>query len=167
MTKTKDCTETIKSIQNCIGKTVLGVARVQTYLNDQEDEDGVGDLEIKFVDNSFLSLTGKGDAETIKADNKKLTEPKSFNVSETEIISWRRVELNEEESWKKIIGQTLHSVEIELKKYRNIGDQITACSMQFNTDFVTFYETNSDMNKFFVNKALPKVEGQKRIEIIK
>ncbi len=167
MTKTEDCIETIKSIQNCIGKTVMEIARVQTYLNDQEDEDGFGDLEIKFVDNLYLSLVGNGDAETIKADNKKVTEPKSFNVSERDIISWRRVILNEEESWQKIIGQTLYSVEIELKKYRNIGDQITACSMHFNTDFVTFYETNSDSNKFFVNKTLPKVKGQKRIEIIK
>jgi hypothetical protein len=93
MTSKIEYSQTIKSIKNCIGKRVSDVARIQYYFNDQEDSDGFGNLEITFADNSFLTLKGVGDAESIMADNKKGEVYETFNVTDKDIISWRRLDL--------------------------------------------------------------------------
>ena len=78
---------TIRAIRSCIGKTVSDIARVQCYFNDHEDEDGFGDLEIKFSDDSYLTLLGIGDAESIKAVNRKAKIPEPFNVADNDVCS--------------------------------------------------------------------------------
>jgi hypothetical protein len=167
MTVTRDYTSTIRAIRNCVGKTVSDVARVQYYFNDQEDNDGFGDLEITFDDNFHLTLTGIGDAESIKADNKKAEIYNTYNVTENDVASWKRLDLKDDKDWKNIIGQTLQTAEVEWNTYQDIDDRIVACVLHFDTDFVTFFETNSDTNKFYVNKPLPAVNSQTKIENIK
>jgi|GEM_PF-3176316 hypothetical protein len=167
MTEKRDHISTISAIRNCVGKTVSDVARVQYYFNDQEDNDGFGDLEITFDDKSHLTLTGIGDAESIKADNKKAEIYKTYNVTENDVASWKRLDLKDDKNWKNIIGQTLQTAEVEWNIYQDIDDRIVACVLHFDTDFVTFFETNSDTNKFYVNKPLPLVNRQTKIENIK
>jgi hypothetical protein len=90
---TKDYLATIKAIKNCIGKTVSDIARVQYYYNDQEDQDGFGDLEITFSDSSHLTLKGF-DADSIKGENILAEIPKTFKVSDNDIASWKRIDMN-------------------------------------------------------------------------
>lgn len=166
MKLTRDYPATIKAIKNCIGKTVSDVARVQYYFNDQEDDDGFGDLEITFDDNSFLTLTGIGDAESIKVNNKKAEIHKTYNVTDNDVASWKRLDLKNDQDWKKIIGQTLQTAEAEWFPYPDIDDRLVACVLHFENDFVSFYETGSDANKFYVNHPLPSVDRKTRIEKI-
>lgn len=167
MTITRDHPATINAITNCISKTVSDVARVQYYFNDKEDDDGLGNLEITFSDNSYLTLTGTGDAESIKAYNNNAIIYETFNVTENDVASWKRLDLKNEQDWKKLIGQKLQTAEVEWNIYQDIDNRIVACVMHFDTDFVTFYETGSDACKFYVNKTLPAVDRQTRVEIIK
>lgn len=167
MTITRDHSATIKAIKDCIGKTVSGVARVKYYFNEQEDDDGFGNLEITFSDNSYLTLMGLGDAESIQADNNKAIIYETYNVTDNDVASWKRIDLKSDLDWKQIIGQKLHTAELEWNIYNEIENRVTACVLHFDTDFVTFYETSSDANKFYVNKKLPVVSGQTKIEIIK
>jgi hypothetical protein len=162
----KDHQGTFNAIKTCLGKTVCGIGRIQSYFNGNENEDGFGDLEIRFEDNSFLTLTGMGDADSIKAVNESAIIPEPFRVNENQFIFWKRIDLKSEWDWMKIIGQKLHNAEVEWNIYTNIENNITACVLYFDSDFVTFYETGSDANKFFVNKKLPEVEVQTRREII-
>ncbi len=167
MTITRDHTATIKAIRNCIGKTVSGVTRVQYYFNDQEDEDGLGDLEITFSDNFYLTLMGLGDAESIQADNNNAIIYETFNVTENDVASWKRLDLTSEQDWKKLIGQKLKTAEVEWNLHQDNDNRIVACILHFDSDFVTFYETGSDANKFYVNETLSVVDRQTKIEIIK
>ena len=75
----RDYPATIRAINNCFGKIVSDITRVQSYFNNEEDTDGFGDLEFKFMDNSYLTLTGLGDAESIVAYNDKIKIPKPYN----------------------------------------------------------------------------------------
>lgn len=165
MTITRNYSATIEAITNCIGKTVLDVARVQYYFNNQES-DGFGNLEITFSDNSYLTLMGLGDAESIQADNKKAEIYQTFNVTDNHIASWKRLRLNEDLNWKKIIGQTLKTAEVEWLSYQNVEDKLIACVLYFDIDYFIFYETGSDSNKFYVNQSLPLLNRQKRTEKI-
>lgn len=167
MTTSRDYSATIKAISNVIGKTVSDVARVQYYFNNLEDDDGFGNLEITFSDNSYLTLMGFGDAESIKAQNHKAIIYETFNVNENDVASWKRIDLKNVQDWKKLIGQKLQNAEVEWNLYKDNDNRIVACVLRFNTDFVTFYETGSDTNKFYVNKTLPTADRQTRIERIK
>jgi hypothetical protein len=167
MTSKIEYSQTINSIKNCIGKRVSDVARIQYYFNDEEDSDGFGNLEITFADNSFLTLKGVGDAESIMADNKKAEVYEAFNVTDTDIASWKRLDLKGHKEWQKIIGQTLENVELEWFLYITTYDRLAACTLYFNTDDVTFFETGSDANEFYVNKPLKVVDRKKRTEKLK
>ena len=164
MTITKDNPATINTIKDCIGKTVLDIFRIQSYFNDKEDTDGFGDLEISFNDNSNLTLTGVGDAESIRADNKKADVPEPFKVTDHDVCSWERIDLKKIEEWKKLIGQTLQTAEVEWNIYENQDDRLIGCILRFETDFITFYETGSDANKFFVNELIPSLGKATKIE---
>ncbi len=166
MTITNNNTGTIKAIKNCIGKVVSEVARVQYYFNDQEDDEDFGDLEIKFTDNTYLTLTGIGDAESIKAENKEAEIYDAYNVTDNDVASWKRLDLKADREWNKIIGQILKTAEVEWNIYENNEDKITACILKFETDFVSFYETNSDNNRFYVNQPIPKFDGHTRTDRI-
>jgi len=167
MTITRDYLATIKAIKNCIGKTVSGVARVQSFFNDQEDNDGFGDLEITFNDRFFLTLSGIGDAQSIKADNKKAEVYQTYNVTDDDVVSWKRLGFKDNKDWKKIIVQILHKAEVEWFLNPDTDDRLVACVLHFENDFVSFYETGSDANKFYINQPLATVDRQTRIEEIK
>lgn len=166
MTNKRDNLATFTAIKNCIGKTVLDISRVQSYFNDIEDSDGFGDLEFHFTDNSFLTLTGIGDAESIKATNGKANIPETFNVTNNDVCSWKRLNLKSDTNWNRIIAQTLNSAEIEWN-INNAGDnRIGACVLQLDSDFITFFETGSDNNKFYINIKLPTMDRATKLEKI-
>jgi hypothetical protein len=100
---------------------------------------------------------------------RKLSASKSASSpsAKTLVASWKRLDLKDDKNWKNIIGQTLQTAEVEWNIYQDIDDRIVACVLHFDTDFVTFFETNSDTNKFYVNKPLPLVNRQTKIENIK
>jgi hypothetical protein len=155
---------TLLVIKNCIGKTVSDIARIQYYYNDREDLDGFGDLEITFIDNSFLTLTGLGDAESIKAISEKADIPKMFNVTDNDVASWKRIDLKGDKEWKKIIGQNLQNAEIIWNIHKELDlETLISCVLFFYRDFITFYETGSDSAKFFVNRPLPLLDNETRI----
>ena len=139
---------TLNALINCLGKTVLDVSRVQYYFDEKEYIDGFGDLEFTFTDNTHLSISGVGDAETIKALNDKLVVPEPFNVTDINVASWRRLDLKREIAWNKLIGQKIQYIEIIWKwdKY------IKGCIIYLNIDFLIFYETESDTNKCHINE---------------
>lgn len=166
MTIAKDSRATIQAIKNCIGKTVSDIARVQSYFNDHENNEGFGDLEFTFTDSSHLTLKGFGDSESIYADNKKAEIYKTFKVTDTDISTCKLLDLKEDLAWNKIVGQTLQKAEVEWSKYDHIDDRLSACILRFDNDFVIFYETNSDTTKFYLNKPLPAVNKPTRIESI-
>jgi hypothetical protein len=66
--------------------------------------------------------------------------------------------------WGKIIGQTLKSGEVEWDIHFN--ESITACIVHFDTDYLSFYGTGTDANKFYINKPLPLSERPSRIQKI-
>lgn len=166
MTNKRDNLATLIAIKNCIGKTVLDISRVQSYFNDIEDSDGFGDLEFHFTDNSFLTLTGIGDAESIKATNEKAHIPEIFNVTDKDFCSWKRLNLKSDTNWNSIIEQTLNSAEIEWKINNDLDNRIGACVLHFDSDFITFFEKGSDNNKFYINIKLPTVDRATKLEKI-
>lgn len=166
MIKPANHSATIEAIRNCIGKSVLGISRIQYYFNDEENQDGFGDLEISVSDDLFLTLTRHGDAESIKAKNIRATTYESFYVNEVDVASWKRLDLTSEQEWRNLIGQKLKSAEVEWNLYETIEDRITACVLHFEKDFLTFYETGSDETKFYLNTELPLVNIPTRTEVI-
>lgn len=157
---------TISAIRSCIGKNVSSIARIQYYFNNVEDDDGYGDLEIIYNDSSYLTLSGIGDAESIKAHNQKAIIPETFHVTENDIASWKRIDLSKNEDWLKVIGQTLNKANVIWNTYNHTEGKLTACVLFFENDYISFYETNSDTNKFYINKPVPSTEAQTRIEIV-
>ncbi|TAL62234.1 MAG: hypothetical protein EPN85_03090 [Bacteroidetes bacterium] len=166
MTGIPDHTATVKAIANCIGKTVSGIARVQFYYDNREDTDGMGDLEFTFDDNSYLTLSGLGDAESIKASNKNADIPDSLPITGQNSY-WKKIDMKDDIDWEKIMGQTLQSAEIEWDIFHGQKGNPLSCVLHFNTDFVTFNLTSADANEFFVNKAFSVANGETRIEKIK
>lgn len=162
----KEHPATIIAFRNCIAKVVSDISRVQYYFNDQEDEDGLGDLQIKFTDNSYLTLSGIGDAESIKAVNEKAKIYETFEVSDNNVASWKLLCLSDHQDWKKIIGQKLQKVEVEWIIYEPNENNISACILYFDTDYISFYGTNSDTTNFSVNVPLPEINVETRIEVI-
>jgi len=155
-------------IQNSIGKTVHNIVRVQTFFNDEEDADGFGDLELTFTDNTNLTLLGVGNADSIAVSNCKITTPKTYNVTENDIVSWKRIGMNDAKYWKSIIGLTLRFVEVKKSSDSfSVRESLTACVLNFDSNFITFYETMSDSTKFFVNKPLPENYRNRIAETIK
>ena len=159
----RDDQATITAIKNCIDKTVSDVSRIQYYFNDREDSDGFGNLEFHFTDSSFLTLAGIGDAESIEAVNEKANLPKTFNLTDDNVCSWKRLNLKDDPNWNKIIYQTLKFAEIEYTIFRG-DNRISACILHFDTDFITFFETGSDSNKFYINEQLPKVDKKIKLD---
>ncbi len=166
MTIKRGSSTTIKAIQNSIGKTVFAISRIQSYFNDQEDEDGMGDLVFTFSDQTYLTLTGVGDAESIKAFNDPAKIHAPFKVTEDDVCSWKRLDLTDDKERGILIGQKLQAARLEWNTYADLEDRIGACVLHFERAYVTFYETNSDSNRFFVNKPLPIVERPTRMEEI-
>jgi len=167
MTIIRDNPATLTAIKNCIGKTISDISRVQYYFNEKENEEGDGILEFSFNDNSYLTLTELGDGESMLAYNEKANIPDtSFNVTDKDVCSWKRLDLKEDRDWKKIIGQTLQATEIIWDK-NNFGDSLVACILHFDSDFVTFYATYSDDTKFLINERPSWVDKDTRIEKIK
>lgn len=166
MTIKKDYSATINAFRNCIGKVVSDISRVQTFINDQEDEDGFGDLQIQFTDNSYLTLTGIGDAESINANNEKAKIYEPYDITDNRVIIWKLLSLTDHQDWKKIIGQKLEKVEVEWIIHPNGENNIDACVLYFEIDFISFYETHSDANEVHVNVPLSKFHLETRIEII-
>ncbi len=162
----KDNPATINAFRNCIAKVVSDISRAQYYFNDQEDKDGLGDLQIKFTDNSYLTLSGIGDAESIKAVNEKAKIYEAFEVSDNNVASWKLLCLSDHQDWKKIIGQKLQKVEVEWIIYEPNENNISACILYFDTDYISFYGTNSDTTNFSVNVPLPEINVETRIEVI-
>ena len=155
---------TIQAIRNCIGKVVVDIVRVQYFYNDMEDNDGFGDLEITFVGDFHLTLIGGGDADSMMAENVKADIPKTFRLSDDDIASWKSLDLKEDQNWRKLIGQTLRSAEVEWNTYSNVPTFLSACVLHFDTDYLTFYKTETDANKFFLNQPLPGVDRPIKLE---
>src|ERR1017187_2349935 len=123
----KNFPATVTAIKNCIGKSVLNIARVQSFINDEENTDGFGDLEIIFKDNSYLTLSGIGDGESIRAVNKVANIPIAFDISDTKIVSWKRLDMKQNEGWKEIIEQTLLSIELFWHTTQFSDDTLISC----------------------------------------
>ena len=157
----KDYPDTINALKNCIGKTIKNLTRIQSYFNDNEDDDGFGDLELMFTDNSYLTLSGEGDATSIRANNTIAKVPKTFNVTDNDICSWKRIELKEQK-WLKMANQKLESVEVEWE-----SESLVACKLNLQNDFITFFENGSDANKFFINEPLIDIGNKTTIEKLK
>ena len=155
------------AIKNCIGKTLLSVSRIQSYYNDKEDKESMGDLEFTFNDGLFLTLKGAGDAESIKAENTKGEIYESFQVTDHSVCSWRLLDLTSDVLWSRLIGQTLRSGEVEWYMDKGVEDRLTACILYFTSDFLIFYSDESDNNIFSVNVTLPFVDRETRREILK
>jgi hypothetical protein len=147
-------TKSITAIKNCIGMSIFNIARVQSFFNDKENEDGFGDLEIVFKDNLYLTLSGIGDGESIKAENKEADIPIGFDISDSLFISWKLLDMKQNEKWKEMIGQTLIAIELFYHKNQISDDTLISCILYFNKDFINFYRTCSDDNKFFFNERL-------------
>jgi len=137
------------------------LGRVQYYFNDEEDTDGFGDLELVLDDNTYLTLLGAGDATSIRAANAKANIPEPIKVTDNDEGTWKRHELKEDEDWKILIGQVLISAEVEW-----MDDRLIACALHFDSDFLIFYETGADANKFFLNKPFDTNDPDTRIEKI-
>ncbi len=163
----RDYPSTINAIKNCIGKTVSGLSIGMYYYNNEVDDEYSGNLEISFSDNSYLTLMGLGDAESIKADNNKGITFDTFNVTENDVLSWKWNDLKNEKEWKMLIGQKLQKAELVWNKYQDNENRLGACVLYFEIDFVAFCETGSDTNKFYINKKLPECNGATEIEIVK
>lgn len=129
-----------------------------------EDNDGFGDLEITFAGDLHLTLKGGGDADSMMAENVKADIPKSFHVTDDDIASWKRMDLKEDQNWRKLIGQKLRSADVEWDTYSDVPTFISACILHFDTDHLTFYITGKDANKFFLNQPLPLVDRQTKLE---
>ena len=110
---------------------------------------------------------GIGDAQSIKADNKKAEVYQTYNVTDDDVVSWKRLGFKDNKDWKKIIVQILHKAEVEWFLNPDTDDRLVACVLHFENDFVSFYETGSDANKFYINQPLATVDRQTRIEEIK
>ena len=164
MSITREPQATIRAIRNCIGKVVIDVARVQYFYNDMEDNEGYGDLEIIFARDFHLTLSGGRNPDSMTAENLKADIPSSFHVSDDDIASWKRLGLKEDQDWKKLVGQTLRYADVEWDTYSNAPTFISACVLHFDTDYLTFYVTGTDANKFFLNQPLPSVDKPIKLE---
>ena len=167
MTIAKDTSATLEAIKICIGKTIAGISRVQYFFNETEDKDGFGDLEITFTDNSFLTLSGAGDDVSIRATNKRSDIAESLKVADNNVCSWKRLDLNDDVKWKTMISQTLKSAEVKWNPTEKQDEKLVACILKFDKDFISFYETGWDSNKFFINTAPSIVDEETRSEKIK
>ena len=159
-------TNSVSAIKNCIGKSVFNITRIQSFINDKENEHEFGDLEIIFEDNSYLTLTGIGGGESIKAENKEANIPIAFDISDSKIISWRYLDMKLSYGWKEIIGQTLQSIELFWGMNQFSEGTLTGCILNFDKDFVSFYRVCSDVNRCFINERLFSENDQIRIERI-
>ena len=148
-------------LRSCIGKELLEINRVQFYFNDIEQCDGDGDLEFLFADNSYLSLTGSGDAESILAKNDSVIVPETFEVADYRVCSWQKHNLNEENRWNKLIGQKIIYIDI-IKIWKEL---IIGCIIQFEIDNVIFYETESNTNRFIINEIPKWIDNNPEIVI--
>ena len=166
MTIIRDYSSTINAIKNCIGKTVFGLAYGMYYFNDETDDECSCNLEISFSDNSYLTLMGLGDGESIKADNHKGITFNTFNVTEYDVLSWKWTDLMNEKEWQMLIGQKLQKVDLVCNKYQDGEKRLSACVLYFDNDFVTYYEIGFDTTRFHLNKKLPDNKGESEIEII-
>jgi len=158
----KNYQATLGAIRRSMDKTILDISRIQSYFNGIEDLDGLGDLEFIFTDNSLLSLTGMGNAESVEATNSLVRLPETFNVSNNDICSWKRLNIKNDQTWKKIIGQTIQSAEV-IWKYKEYP---IAFILRFHSDFLLFYETESDATHFLFNERPTWVDLKTEIEIL-
>ena len=159
-TNQRNNSETIAAIKNCIGKIVDDVSRVQYFFNDKENSEGIGDLEFTFSDKHILSLLGIGDAESIKAINVKIDIPIAYNPTDNDVCSWKRIDLKKDKDWNKIVGQTLRKVEVVYY----LNNYIIACLLHFDDDYILFYETGSDENRFVINERPEWVDKETEIK---
>jgi hypothetical protein len=148
-----------QAIENCFGKTVSGISRIQNFFNNIEDRDGLGDLLIHFDTDCFLRLQNYGDAESIMAENSQGEVPESFYVFEEDFISFKLINMNDNNDWKKLMGQKLLQANIEWLKHPDNSKSLIAVVLYFDKDYISFYHGNSDSTEFYVNKPLPKMNA--------
>jgi hypothetical protein len=157
--------ETLNALLNCFKKTILDVNRVQSYFNDEENIDGHGDLEFIFEDNSYLTLSGVGDAESIRATNDKAIVHEPLEVSDQDICSWQKHNMKIETLWNKLIGQKVQRIEIIWNNYGN-NKCLKGCIIHLDIDIIQFYETESDTNHFYINESLEWINSNIQLERI-
>ena len=114
----------LKAFKGFIGKTVMAMSHCKYYYNDKPDSEADGDLEIKFIDGSVLTLSILGDGESIVAKAEPMSIPESFEVNDNNTCSWRRILLNNEPAWRDVVGTKLINIESMIDHWKDLKQKV-------------------------------------------
>jgi len=152
----------LKAFKIFIGKSVCAVSHCQYFYNGKPDSEADGDLELKFDDESILTLSILGDGETMIAKAEPMNIPDSFTIEDNNKCSWKRISLNNKTKWKDIIGVNLVSIESMVDHWIDQRQKVlSGCKLTFSNGYYIVFCNAGDNARFTINdlSLVEKLEG--------
>lgn len=152
----------LKAYKSFIGKSVSSISHCQYFYNNEPDCEADGDLEIKFDDESVLTLSIKGDGESMIARAESLNIPDSFTIENNDTCSWKRILLNCEPEWENIIDLNLVDIESMVDHWVDQKQKVlSGCRFTFSNGYFIVFCNVGDNARFTINdlSLVEKLEG--------
>ena len=146
-----DDTDKLKAFHGFIGKTLEQIRHYKVYFNNESTDDD-GDLELKFTDNTFLTFSIQSDGESITANAEPIKKIPTFEVSDNTKCTWKKILLNKDEKWNKVIGLKLIKIESIIDYFKKIKSKIlSGVRLSFEKDNYIIFINYGDDAKFSLN----------------
>jgi len=137
-----------------VSKVITEINRGDLLIDNEENEDDQGPLEIVFQDGSVLILSLESDGEKIKY--------KSHNTAEKSLVAqnttWERVPLTERAPFSSAIGESIIRVSpILLGVHDENAFSLAGINLHISSGDILTYYNAGDFAKIYWNKSPPEL----------